>query len=120
MDAVINYLLKRVSIEETILNYDTDPKNFLMVRKVASGGYWREKYLGKIVRWYWSTDGDPIYSKLEGVELKKDGTPKKDPKVKDSDYAFPIMDLSAGLVNINYDRYIQEAYEMLKNIGVEV
>lgn len=120
MDAVINYLLKGVSIEETILNYNTDPKNFLMVSKVVSGGYWKGKYLGKTVRWYWSTEGEPIYCKLDKVELKKDGTPKKDPKVNDSDYAFPIMDLSAGLVNINYDRYIQEAYEMLKNIGVEV
>ena len=30
------------------------------------------------------------------------------------------MDLDDGLVNINYEKYINEAYEMLKNIGVEV
>ena len=120
MDAVISYLFEGKPIEDTVLNYDTDPKNFLMVSKVVSGGYWKGKYLGKTVRWYWSTEGEPIYRKLDKVELKKDGTPKKDPKVNDSDYAFPIMDLSVGLLNINYDRYISEAYEMLKNIGVEV
>ena len=120
MDAVISYLFEGKPIEDTVLNYDTDPKNFLMVSKVVSGGYWKGKYLGKTVRWYWSTEGAPIYRKLDKVELKKDGTPKKDPKVNDSDYAFPIMDLSAGLVNINYDRYIKEAYDVLKNIGVEV
>ena len=52
------------------------------------------------------------------MELKKDGTPKNDPKVADSDDAFPIMDLSDGLVNINYEKYINEAYTMLKNLGV--
>jgi DNA polymerase elongation subunit (family B) len=119
MDAVINYLLEGKSIEETILNYDTDPRNFLMVRKVVTGGYWREKYLGKIVRWYWSTTGEPIYRRLETMELKKDGTAKTDPKVAGSDDAFPIMDLNDGLVNINYEKYINEAYEMLKNIGVK-
>jgi hypothetical protein len=118
MDAVINYLLEGKSIEETILNYDTDPRNFLMVRKVVSGGYWRGKYLGKIVRWYWSTTGEPIYRRLETTELKKDGTAKTDPKVAGSDDAFPIMDLNDGLVNINYEKYINEAYTMLKNIGV--
>ena len=90
-----------------------------MVRKVVTGGYWREKYLGKIVRWYWSTTGEPIYRRLETMELKKDGTAKTDPKVAGSDDAFPIMDLNDGLVNINYEKYINEAYEMLKNIGVK-
>jgi hypothetical protein len=120
IDAVIGYLLEGNPIEDTILNYDTDPKNFLMVRKVVSGGYWKDQYLGKTVRWYWSTDGAPIYRKLDEVALKKDGTPKNDPKVSDSDDAFPIMDLNDGLINIHYEKYIKESYEMLKNIGVEV
>ena len=119
MDAVIDYILKGKPVEETILNYDTDPRNFLMVRKVVTGGYWREKYLGKIVRWYWSTTGEPIYRRLETTELKKDGTAKNDPKVADSDDAFPIMDLREGLVNIHYEKYINESYTMLKNIGVK-
>ena len=66
------------------------------------------------------TEGSPIYRKLESVELKKDGTPKNDPKVSDSDDGFPIMDLNDGLINIHYEKYIKESYEMLKNIGVEV
>jgi len=102
MDAVIGYLFEGKPIEDTVLNYDTDPKNFLMVSKVVSGGYWKGKYLGKTVRWYWSTEGAPIYRKLDKVELKKDGTPKKDLKVNDSDYAFPIMDLSVSSCNHKY------------------
>lgn len=120
VDAVKNYLFDAKPVEETILNYATDPRNFLMVKKVKGGGYWKDVYLGKVVRWYWSTEGEPIYRKLEQVELKKDGAPKRDPKVSDSDNAWPIMDLNEGLKNIHYDKYIAKAYEMLKRVGVQV
>jgi hypothetical protein len=118
IDAVIDYLLKGTSIEDTILNYETEPQNFLMVRKAKNGGYWKDKYLGKIVRWYWSTSGEAIYRKLEKPELKKDGTPKKNPIVAESEHAWPIMNLSDGLKDIHYEKYIEYAYKMLENMGV--
>lgn len=119
-DAVINYLVEGKPIKEAILNYGTAPENFLMVKKVTTGAYWQNKYLGKVARWYWSTEGEPIYSKQENTELKKDGTPKTNPKVADSDDAYPIMDLNDELVNINYEKYIQYTYKLLETLGVVI
>lgn len=119
-EAVIKYLVEGKPIKETILNYDTDPKNFLMAKKVTTGGYWDDKYLGKVVRWYWSTKGKPIYRKLEKIEYKKDGSPRNDHKVACSDNAYPIMDLNVGLTDIHYDKYIQYTYKLLKTLGVVI
>lgn len=117
-DAVFDYLLEGKNIEDSIYNTPLEPTNFLMVRKVKGGGYWKEKYLGKIVRWYWSTNGTPIYRKLEKIEFKKDGTQRVNPKVADTDDAYPIMNLKDELININYEKYIAKTYELLKTIGV--
>ena len=117
-DAVFAYLLEGKNIEESIYNTPLEPSNFLMVRKVKGGGYWQEKYLGKIVRWYWSTKGAPIYRRFEKIEFKKDGTQKVNPKVADTDDAYPIMNLKDELININYEKYIAKTYELLKTIGV--
>ena len=117
-DAVFAYLLEGKNIEDSIYNTPLEPSNFLMVRKVKGGGYWKEKYLGKIVRWYWSTKGAPIYRRLEKIEFKKDGTQKVNPKVADTDDAYPIMNLKDELININYEKYIAKTYELLKTIGV--
>jgi hypothetical protein len=72
-----------------------------MARQAQGGGY-----LGKAVRWYWSTDGAEISGMVNPKNLKKDGTPKKPPKASDSDDAFPIMDLNTPMVNIHYEKYI--------------
>ena len=64
-----------------------------MFIKVANGGIWKGQYLGRVVRWYWSKKGEPIYRQSNIVELKKDGTPKKDVKVANSDGAWQLMDL---------------------------
>lgn len=104
-DAIFNYLLTGKKIEDTIYDTPLLPENFLTVRKVASGGYWKKKYLGKIVRWYWSIAGEPIFTK-EGD------------KVAGSDDAYPIMSLSKGLTCVSYEKYINKTYELLKTIGV--
>lgn len=104
-DAIFNYLLTGKKVEETIYDTPLNPENFLTVRKVATGGYWKEKYLGKIVRWYWSTKGEYIST--------KDGD-----KVAGSDDAYPIMNLKDELININYEKYIAKTYELLRTIGV--
>lgn len=104
-DAIFNYLLTGKEVEETIYNTPLNPENFLTVRKVATGGYWKEKYLGKIVRWYWSIEGEPIFT--------KDGD-----KVAGSDDAYPIMSLSKGLTCVSYEKYINKTYELLRTIGV--
>lgn len=104
-DAIFNYLLTGEKIEDTIYDTPLLPKNFLTVRKVATGGYWKKKYLGKIVRWYWSMEGEPIFT--------KDGD-----KVAGSDDAYPIMSLDKGLRCVSYEKYITKTYELLRTIGV--
>lgn len=118
--AVIDYLTKGVPVEETIENAEKTPENFTMFIKVENGGIWKGQYLGRVVRWYWATNGEPIYRQSEEVELKKDGTPKKDVKVANSDGACSLMDLSEPMQNLDIARYIAECYKMLENIGVTV
>ena len=105
-EAVVEYLVKGTPIEDTILNYEVKPSNFLMARKATTGAYWQEKYLGKVVRWYWSTKGEAI---LNG----------KGHKLANSEDGFPIMDLNDQMVDINYCKYIEEAYRLLDRIGVK-
>jgi hypothetical protein len=118
-DAIFNYLLLGIKPEDTIYKADKIPANFLTVKKVTTGAYWYQQYLGKVVRWYWSTNGNSIYRKLNKTEYKKDGTLKIDPKIAESDDAYPIMDLNVGLSNIYYDKYIRKTYELMKSIGID-
>jgi hypothetical protein len=61
-DAVVEWLTKGVPVEETIRARD-DIRDFVTVVTVQGGGTWRGKYLGKVVRFIWSKDGDPILYK---------------------------------------------------------
>lgn len=65
------------------------------------------KYLGKVVRWYYSTeDSPPLRYK---INLKK---------VAASDNAKPMMVLKEGIPeDLNYYRYLNIAEEMLMDIG---
>lgn len=118
--AVIEYLTKGIPVEETIKRAAKTPENFTMFIKVANGGIWKGQYLGRVVRWYWSVDGEPIYRQSNIVELKKDGTPKKDVKVANSDGAWPLMDLSEPMINLDISKYIAECYKMLKQMGLDI
>ena len=103
--SVEKFLINGVPIAETIYNHE-DIKDFLVVRSVTGGAVWREDYLGKVVRWIYSTDGEPI-------RYKKNGN-----KVAKSDGAFPIMQLTNTIPNhIDYEKYVDEAKQILKDIG---
>lgn len=106
-EAIFSYLLDKRKIEDTIMNTKQDPSNFIMVRKCTKGGYWKGEYLGKVVRWYWSTQGEPI-------------TNAKGDKVANTDDAFPMMNLNDSLVNINYEKYIAKTYELLETMGIKI
>ena len=54
-NAVVNYLTKGVSIEETVKNC-TDIRQFLSVRAVRGGGVFRGRKFGRIARFYISTE----------------------------------------------------------------
>ena len=65
------------------------------------------KYLGKVVRWYYSKKGSTIHYKLNGNKVPK------------SEGAMPMMTLQTNLPDdLDYKWYIDEAYSVLKDLGV--
>lgn len=109
IEAVIEYLQNKVEIEDTIFKNKNDIRKFLIIRKVEGGAIFRDQYLGRIVRWYYSREGDKI-------TYKKNGN-----KVAESDGAMPIMVLDDVKRNdIDFQKYIDKAYKMLKNLGVNL
>jgi len=64
-------------------------------------------YLGKVVRWYYSTDGYSIHRKLNGNKVPK------------TDGCIPMMDLTKKLPkDLDYQWYYDEADSILIDLGV--
>lgn len=105
--AVKSWLADGVAIEDTINNCN-DTTKFISIRSVTGGAVWRNEYLGKAVRFYYSTDGDTIHYK------------KNNNKVPKSDEAKPLMDLPEELpIDLNYQWYINESINLLNDLGVK-
>ena len=104
-NAVRDLLVNGTPIAETIKNCK-DVRQFLHVRSVTGGAVYRGEYLGRVVRWIYSTDGDTI-------NYKKNGN-----KVPKSDGSRPIMELTSFPSDIDYSRYINEAISILDDIGL--
>ena len=111
IDAVKNYLTKGELISTTIKEC-RDLTRFLNIRKVGGGAQWRGQYLGKVVRWIYSTDGDIMMS----VKPNKAGAIAK---VSMSDGSRPIMELGEFPDDIDYNKYILMAYDMLEKLGLK-
>jgi len=112
-DAILAFLVDGIPIEDFIRNYP-DVRGFVRVIKAKGGGDWNGQYLGKTVRFYWAKDGAPI---MRGKPHAKTGNRAK---VSRSDGCRPIMTLPDDLVvpaDVDHDRYIEEAYEILRNMG---
>ena len=107
IDAVINYLRDGTPIDET-LEWCPDIRRFLTVRRVTGGATFRGEYLGKVVRWYYSTSSDePIVGYVKGNKVPK------------SDGAMPMMELPDLMpYDIDYQYYKDEAISMLGDLGV--
>jgi DNA polymerase elongation subunit (family B) len=106
VDAVVQYLVHGTSIEETIKACQ-DVTKFLSVRTVKGGGVWKGDYLGKVVRWIYSVEGEPIFYKSNGNKVAK------------TDGCRPMLDLEESFpVDIDYDRYIEESNKILKDLGL--
>lgn len=101
-EAVKQHLLTGASIG-TMIRECEDLTKFIVVRQVrggAAGG------LGKVVRWYYGTDG-------EAIRYASNGN-----KVATSDGAVPVMTLPDEFPDdIDYDKYIALAQKMLKQLG---
>lgn len=113
-DAVVDFITKGTDIEDTIRGCK-DIRGFVTVVNVKGGGTWRDQYLGKVVRYIWSKDGTEILYKTPDPRT---GNHKKVPK---SDGCIPMMDLPEEFPGhlIDYDRYLEEAREMLMDIGFD-
>lgn len=112
-DAVLAFLKHGTPIEQTILACK-DVRAFITVVNATGGATWREEYLGKVVRYYWSKDGDPI------IKIKPHPSTGNRPKVSKTDGCRPMMTLPDDFAlphDLDFDRYISEANEILKNIG---
>lgn len=106
-DAVISYLVNGDDIENTITN-ETDIAKFLTVRTVNGGAVFHDEYLGRVVRFYHSTDGDSIHYKKNGNKVPK------------SDGCKPMMDLSGNMPSdLDYNWYVNESYKMLGLLGAK-
>lgn len=107
-DAVKNYLQFGKPITEIIRN-NNDIRKFLFVRTVKGGAVKDGEYLGKAIRWYYSNeiDGEIVYASSGN-------------KVPKSDSSRPCMELPKIFPNdIDYQRYENEAYDLLKDLGYE-
>lgn len=107
--AIVEYLTKGIEIEETITACK-DITKFLSVRTVKGGAVQNNKYIGKNIRWYY------VKGVKNAIFYKSNGN-----KVPKTDGARPLMDLPEVFPdNINYEWYINEAYDLLSDIGLKL
>lgn len=104
-EAVSKFLSDGNPIEKTIRD-ETDVRKFMNVRTVNGGAVFRNKYLGRVVRWVYSNDGDSITYLKNGNKVAK------------SDGSLPLMELDGIPESIDLERYIDEAKGILTDIGV--
>jgi hypothetical protein len=106
VEAVVNYLSSGTAIEQTIYKC-SDIKKFITVRGVEGGGIYDCEYLGKVTRWYYAK-GETRY-----IEYASNGN-----KVARSDGSRPIMELCGNIPDdLDYEWYIRESRDILKDIG---
>lgn len=110
-DAVLSLIKYGTPVEETI-RASRDIREFVTVIRSTDGATWRGDYLGKVVRFYWGHNGEPI---LSAKPNEATGNYKKIPKTEG---AIECMDLPDEFPSdIDYDRYIAEAESILTEIG---
>ncbi len=111
-DAVVELIAQGTPIEQTIRNC-REIRDFVTVIKVDGGALWRGQYLGKVVRYIWTTQNGAEIIRKKGHW--KTGTQGKVPK---TDGCRPLMELPDEFPDdIDYDRYIAEAEQILIDIG---
>lgn len=109
-EAIRKYLLTGEPMEVTI-RACKDINQFVSARTVKGGGVWRDEYLGKMCRWYYSTDGDSIHYSNNGNLV---------PKTAEGNGVKPMMDLTDDIPkDMDYQWYIDEAISKLKDLGVD-
>lgn len=110
-EAVAAYLATAKPVEETV-RLCRDITKFVAIRRVDGGAVWREQYLGKAVRFYYSTD----VRQDENIAYARNRN-----KVARSDGARPAMTLPDVFPDdVHHDRYIALAHAALEDMGVSI
>jgi DNA polymerase elongation subunit (family B) len=105
VDAVVAHITRGDDVARTICA-TSDVRGFLFAQKVAGGAVWQGEHLGRVARWYWSTNGHTINYITNGN------------KVPLSDGAVPMMELADSIPDdVDVGRYIQRAERILQEIG---
>lgn len=113
--AVLRKLKDDIPVKETIMSCK-DITKFLLVTKSKSGSYYRNKEVGKNIRFYYSTNNENIYIGDNKSLVAKGSS------------SAPFMDLTAPFPDdLDYDRYIKSAkeqvskfYEIRQSTEVEI
>lgn len=106
--AVAYCVAKDIPVEQTIKEC-TDIREFITVRKVTGGAVWGGEYLGKAVRYYYSSEVNPDTC----IHYAKNSN-----RVPVSGGARPLMDLPDTLpTDIDYKVYIDNANKLLDEVG---
>lgn len=123
-DAVVEWLKTGKAIRDTIMECQ-DIRKFVVLRGVSGGGSYvpgqttmmhhllhtkpEQLYLGKAVRWYYGMDRSSYIADPKGG------------RVATSAGAVPVMQLPETLPSdIDYGKYINEAMEMVADVGLPV
>lgn len=105
-EAIREYLLNATPLSQTIMTCK-DINEFVSGRTVKGGGEYDGEYLGKVVRWYYSTQSTGYLSYVTNGN-----------KVPKTDGAKPMMDLPDEIpADLNYQWYIDEANSKLEDLG---
>lgn len=107
MDAVAECLAYGTPVSRTI-RACTDIRKFVILRAVKGGAYWNGEFLGKVVRWYLSTNEN-----TPEIIYANSGN-----RVAGSSGGVPIMTLPDAVPeDIDYDAYIAKAEKYLEDMG---
>lgn len=113
--AAVKHITEGVPVDETI-RACRDIRDFIAARTVQGGaclGDSDDAYLGKVVRWYMSK-GSTSFIRTK----KRDERTGNYKKVANTDGCRPLMDLPDDFPSdIDYDRYIEEAESILRDVG---
>lgn len=107
MEAVCECLAYGTPVSRTIRNC-TDIRKFVILRAVKGGAVWNGEFLGKVVRWYLSTNED-----TPEIIYAASGN-----RVAGSSGGVPIMTLPEKVPeDIDYEAYIAKAEKYLEDMG---